>query len=95
MKEAAHLISGVEWCGDMYVTMNGADALVVLTEWNAFRGLDTGRVMALMRDPVVIDLRNVYDPADMAAAGFRYVSIGRPEIDGRRPKIAAVKSGRA
>ncbi|MSO81553.1 MAG: UDP-glucose/GDP-mannose dehydrogenase family protein [Alphaproteobacteria bacterium] len=95
MKEAAHLIGGVEWCDDMYAAMDGADALVVLTEWNAFRGLDTVRVMALMRDPVVIDLRNVYDPADMAAAGFRYVSIGRPEIDGRRPKLAAVKSGQA
>jgi len=95
MKEAAHLIGGVEWCGDMYATMEDSDALVVLTEWNAFRGLDTERVMALMRDPVVVDLRNVYDPADMAAAGFRYVSIGRPEVDGRRPKIAAVKSGQA
>ncbi|MGE0253782.1 MAG: UDP-glucose/GDP-mannose dehydrogenase family protein [Alphaproteobacteria bacterium] len=93
MKEAAHLIAGVEWCDDAYATMAGADALVVLTEWNAFRGLDTDRVMSLLREPVIIDLRNVYDPADMAAAGFRYVSIGRPDADGRRPAVAAVKAG--
>ncbi|MBM3559887.1 MAG: UDP-glucose/GDP-mannose dehydrogenase family protein [Alphaproteobacteria bacterium] len=95
MKEAAHLIAGVEWCRDAYDTMAGADALVVLTEWNAFRGLDVERVKSLLRAPLVIDLRNVYHPADMAAAGFRYVSVGRPDVGGRQPNVVSLRTGRA
>ena len=48
------------------------------SEWNAFRSLDLGRMKALLRTPLVIDLRNIYKPREMAAAGFRYFSIGRP-----------------
>ena len=58
--------------------MVGADALVILTEWNAFRALDLGRVRSLLAVPLVIDLRNIYQPEEMTAAGLSYVSVGRP-----------------
>ena len=56
----------------------GADALVLLTEWNEFRALAPARLRSAMRGDVLVDLRNVYDPEAMRAAGFRYSSIGRP-----------------
>jgi UDPglucose 6-dehydrogenase len=78
MTEAARLLSEVAWCRDAYDAMDGADALVVLTEWNEFRALNVERMRALLRKPLVIDLRNIYNPADMVAAGFDYASVGRP-----------------
>jgi len=66
------------YCQDAYQTMGGADALILLTEWNEFRGLDLGRVKDLLASPLVIDLRNIYQPQEMAAAGLTYFSIGRP-----------------
>jgi UDPglucose 6-dehydrogenase len=68
----------LDYCGDAYETMEGADALILITEWNEFRALDLGRVKALLRQPVVIDLRNIYQPEEMIAAGLSYHSIGRP-----------------
>jgi UDPglucose 6-dehydrogenase len=65
------------YCGNSYETMEGADALVLITEWNEFRALDLDRVKTLLRTPTVVDLRNIYKPAEMAAAGFHYFSIGR------------------
>ena len=78
MEEARKLLEGIEYCPGPYETMAGADALVIVTEWNAFRSLDLARVKASLREPVVVDLRNIYNPAEMAEAGFRYFSIGRP-----------------
>jgi UDPglucose 6-dehydrogenase len=78
MVEAAKLLPDLTYCGDAYETMGGADALVILTEWNAFRALDLGRVKSLLTAPLVIDLRNIYQPEEMAAAGLSYVSVGRP-----------------
>ena len=69
----------VDYCEDAYEAAEGADALVIVTEWNQFRKLELDRLLELLRQPLVIDLRNLYDPEKMAAAGFRYVSIGRPE----------------
>ncbi len=80
MAEAARLLPGVEWGRDSYQVARDADALVLLTEWNEFRGLDLARLRRLMRRPVLIDLRNVYDPERVARAGFAYVSVGRPAI---------------
>ena len=54
------------------------DLLVIVTEWDAFRALDLDRVKASLAEPVVVDLRNIYRPAEMARKGFRYVSVGRP-----------------
>jgi len=77
MGEAKKLMPDIFYCADAYQTMEGADALVLLTEWNEFRALDLGRVRDFLASPVVIDLRNIYRPDEMAAAGLAYVSIGR------------------
>ena len=78
MDVAAPLLPGVEFGDSAYDIVDGANALVIVTEWNQFRALDLQRLKAAMRTPVVVDLRNIYQPAEMAAAGFTYVSIGRP-----------------
>jgi UDPglucose 6-dehydrogenase len=64
-------------CADEYEACDGADAVVIATEWNQFRNLDLERLKTTLRQPVLVDLRNVYDPADMAAQGFRYTGVGR------------------
>jgi UDPglucose 6-dehydrogenase len=79
--EAKRLMPELDYCADAYATMEGADALVLITEWNEFRGLDLERVKVLLRQPLVIDLRNIYKPEEMTAAGLTYHSIGRPAID--------------
>ena len=76
--EARNLLPGVTFCSDAYDAMSGADAVVLLTEWNQFRNLDIKRMKSLLKAPVMIDLRNVYAPADMKAAGFSYTCVGRP-----------------
>ncbi|HVA13661.1 MAG TPA: UDP-glucose/GDP-mannose dehydrogenase family protein [Stellaceae bacterium] len=81
MKEAAKLMDNVAFCANAYEAMAGADALVIVTEWNEFRALDLARVKSLLRTPTVIDLRNIYAPADMSAAGFYYVSVGRAAVE--------------
>jgi UDPglucose 6-dehydrogenase len=78
METGAAELPGVTWCEDAYQAMEGADAVVVLTEWNVFRALDLERAKALLRRPILIDLRNIYEPAEMVTAGFSYSSIGRP-----------------
>ena len=78
MHEAQKFLPDITYCGDAYETMRNADAVVILTEWNQFRQLDVRRMAMLLRKPVMVDLRNVYAPADMAAAGFHYTCIGRP-----------------
>ncbi len=78
MDEAKGLLTDVTYCEDAYDALDGADAVVLLTEWNQFRNLDLERMKALLTNPVVIDLRNVYSPHDMKAAGFEYTSVGRP-----------------
>ena len=78
MEEARALLDGVVWCNDSYDAMEGADALIILTEWNEFRALDLERARGLLRTPLMVDLRNVYEPSEVAVAGIRYVSIGRP-----------------
>lgn len=78
MGEARKLLADVVWCDTAYETLGGADVLVIITEWNEFRGLDLKRVKSLMRQPVVADLRNIWNPEEMAALGFAYTSIGRP-----------------
>ncbi len=79
MEEAKKLMPHIAYCGDVYEAMEGADAVVVLTEWNQFRSLDFDRVKRLLRSPVVVDLRNVYDPLQMREAGFAYSCVGRPD----------------
>jgi UDPglucose 6-dehydrogenase len=82
MDVAKDLLDSVTWCADAYQAMEGADAVVIITEWNQFRLLDLKRAKSLLKQPVMVDLRNIYQPAEMAAAGFRYFSIGRPSGEG-------------
>ena len=72
------VMPSITYCGDAYEAADGADALVIVTEWNQFRSLEADRLKAALVEPMIIDLRNIYEPARMAAAGFRYVSVGRP-----------------
>jgi UDPglucose 6-dehydrogenase len=76
-KEAAHLLPGVDFKAGPYEAAVGADVLLILTEWDQFRALDLDRLKTLLKAPVVVDLRNVYKPAEMVRAGFTYASIGR------------------
>lgn len=78
MEEAKKMGLDLTYCDDAYATMDGADALVVLTEWNEFRALNLTRVKSLLKAPVLVDLRNVYEPSEMIGAGFHYACIGRP-----------------
>ena len=77
MHEAAKLLEGVQFRDGPYEAVTGADVVVILTEWDQFRALDIDRIKGLMRQPVMVDLRNVYRPEEMRARGFRYASIGR------------------
>ncbi len=77
MAEARKLMPGLETANDPYACIEAADAMLILTEWDQFRALDLDRVKKALRRPVVIDLRNIYKPADLAAKGFTYVSVGR------------------
>jgi UDPglucose 6-dehydrogenase len=77
MEEAHKLMPRLETASDPYACIEGADAMLMLTEWDQFRALDLDRVKTALRSPVVIDLRNMYRPADLAAKGFNYVSVGR------------------
>ena len=89
MREAGKLLPGVHWCQDGYHALEGADAAVILTEWNEFRGLDLDRAREVMRVPLLVDLRNIFSPAQVAAAGFDYVSIGRPSVAAAPAEVAA------
>jgi UDPglucose 6-dehydrogenase len=77
MHEAQSLLPDVQWCEDAYDAAKGADAAVLITEWNEFRALDLEQLGTLMNARVLVDLRNVYRPEDVRAAGFQYSSIGR------------------
>jgi UDPglucose 6-dehydrogenase len=80
MKQARAVLDGIDYADSAYACIEGADALVIVTEWEPFRALDLDRVKSLLRKPVLVDLRNVYRLEDMARRGFTYVSVGRPTI---------------
>jgi UDPglucose 6-dehydrogenase len=77
LEEASRTLNGLIPCEDAYHAAEGTDALILMTEWNQFRTLDFERLKTLMRQPVLFDLRNVYDPTKVAALGFLHVSVGR------------------
>ncbi len=83
MHEAEKMLPNIKYCENAYEAMEGADALALVTEWNEFRALDLDRVKSLLKQPVIIDLRNIYRPQDMVAAGFDYVCVGRPAPKGK------------
>jgi UDPglucose 6-dehydrogenase len=77
LEEACRTLPGLIPCRDIYEAAEGADALIIMTEWNQFRNLDFERLKASVHQPLLLDLRNVYDPERVTAAGFRHVSVGR------------------
>ena len=77
MELAAPLMPGVTMKSDPYAAIEGVDAIAIVTEWDAFRALDFARIKSLAKAPVLVDLRNIYQPGDMREAGFEYVSVGR------------------
>ena len=77
MEQARQYLTDVQFSLTAYAAAEGADALVIVTEWDAFRALDLDRIRTLLKDPVIVDLRNIYRPDDIRAKGFRYVSVGR------------------
>jgi UDPglucose 6-dehydrogenase len=77
MDQARPLMPQVEMMADPYAAIAGADAVVIVTEWDAFRALDLARVKALANAPVLVDLRNIYQPEDLREAGFTYLGVGR------------------
>ncbi len=77
MHEAGRLLSEVAFAANAYEAADGADAVVIVTEWDQFRALDLERLKTIMRRPVMVDLRNVYQPADLRARGFDYEGVGR------------------
>lgn len=76
-------VAGLDFASGQYEALEGADALAVVTDWNQFRNPDLGQVKALLREPVIFDGRNLYDPAQMESLGFGYVSIGRASVSAR------------
>jgi UDPglucose 6-dehydrogenase len=74
---AKNPIPNVAYCSDEYEAAEGADALVLATEWNQFRGLDLDRLKELLKRPVLIDLRNIYKPDSVREKGFEYTGVGR------------------
>lgn len=82
MDEARTMIEGIEWCDGAYEALDGADVVAIVTEWNEFRALDLERMKSTMAHPVMVDLRNIYNPDEMTAAGFDYHCIGRTVSNG-------------
>jgi UDPglucose 6-dehydrogenase len=81
--EAAHaFLSDVYFASDVYDLAQGCDAVALVTEWNEFKELDMARLRTAMRTPVLLDGRNIYDPKEMAALGFHYLSMGRASSAG-------------
>ena len=83
MREARKHLTGIKWADATYDVMEAADALLILTEWNEFRTLDFSKVKTLLKQPLLIDLRNVYTRQEMADAGFTYHSVGRAPVGTR------------
>lgn len=90
MDNARQAFQSVQWCADAYSAAIGADAVVILTEWNVFRGLDLKRLARDMREPVMVDFRNLFTHRDIKGSGLTYHSIGRASILPPEPWMAAV-----
>jgi UDPglucose 6-dehydrogenase len=82
MDNAKKVLKDVVWCDDPYTAMTDADAVVIVTEWNEFRGLNLDKVASIVKTKCIIDMRNIYKLPEMEEHGFQYVSIGRPVLNG-------------
>jgi len=83
MKEAEQFFTDITWCANTDETLLDADALVILTEWNEFRALDLAKVKSLLKNPLMIDLRNIYPLEEMEKSEIVYHSIGRATVGGK------------
>lgn len=81
MEEAKKLLTHIQWHPNSYAALEGTDAVAILTEWNEFRAIDMKRVQTLMQNPLIIDLRNIYDCQELRQHGIHYVSIGRAPVN--------------
>jgi len=77
MDRARTLLKDVKFCVDSYDAVKGADCVVILTEWNEFKQLDMAKIKKLLRQPLIVDGRNIYEPKKMRESGFKYYSMGR------------------
>ena len=77
MEKARGILKDVTFCKDSYEAAKGSDALLILTEWNEFKAMKLNRIKKLLKHPLVIDGRNIFDPIKMQKLGFKYISIGR------------------
>jgi UDPglucose 6-dehydrogenase len=78
IEQARALLPEATFCPNAYACAEGAAALAIVTEWDAFRALDLDRLKQALAEPVIVDLRNIYAPGEMRRRGFRYSSVGRP-----------------
>jgi len=83
LDDACRMVSALKPCTDPYDVADGTDALIIMTEWNQFRNLDFEKLKGIMKSPILIDLRNVYDPDRVVSYGFHHISVGRPS---KRPQ---------
>jgi UDPglucose 6-dehydrogenase len=91
MTAAKRLLEKVTFTDGPYDAATAADALVIVTEWDAFRALDLERLKTIMRSPILVDIRNIYKPTDVARSWFSYTSVGRPMLDGRVSRSKAAE----
>jgi len=77
MDNTRKILPNLTYCQDEYETAQGSDALVIATEWNQFRNLDLSKIKKLLKTPVLLDLRNLYEPATLKSLGFIYEGVGR------------------
>ncbi|MBN4049034.1 UDP-glucose/GDP-mannose dehydrogenase family protein [archaeon AH-315-M20] len=80
MEKAKSILKDVEFCKDPYEVCNNSDVLLILTEWNEFKEMDLKKIKSLLKNPLIIDGRNIYNPEDMQKEGFSYISIGRKDV---------------
>jgi UDPglucose 6-dehydrogenase len=92
MEQARRELPEIEYCDDPYVCARGADVMVIITEWAQFRALDLPHLKRVMTRPVIVDMRNIYGPEEMAAAGFTYAGVGRWAAFGSGTETASVLS---
>ncbi|WP_139810083.1 UDP binding domain-containing protein, partial [Sphingomonas azotifigens] len=78
VEQASKLLTDVEFVANPYAAAEGADALVIVTEWDAFRALDLVRIKNSLNAPILVDLRNIYPPAELERAGLQYTGVGKP-----------------
>jgi len=80
MEKAKTIIKDIEFCKDPYEVSKDSDALLILTEWNEFKELDLKKIKSLLKNPLIIDGRNIYNPEELKKEGFTYISIGRKDV---------------